>query len=322
MSSIFPRFSSKVRGGKAPYDSPPPHTIQTRGKCDLEIGPHIFPDTVFYEVHYLPAQSQPTPHALQPSAGWQSTTPYGSNYVSNNQPSQPASPRERSSEFDLPTSSTPLISSISGVTTITPHLINQVNLAASSNPILANLLQIAAGGTATPEQLKTLGLLIQSLASSENAQLASQSISQNQPNQRTPIISSSGTQIASTSHSPVKEFDLVIEFREMPSDRWIFPRGPVVFENVTDNDNDVTNLTYGALIKTVLPFDTSVDNGNSVLPNQAPSAKSSLPTEKPVHVATFRLRKIPLATWDTISRWAGGEEKMQRSQEFFDSLVR
>jgi hypothetical protein len=319
LSSTFPRFSSKGRGAKVPHGSPPPHTIQTRGKCDLEIGPHIFPDTVFYEVHYLPSQSHPTPHAPQPLAGWQSTTPYGGTYVSNAQ----ASTGEGSSTFDLETSSVPLISSLNSITKITPHLINQVNSAASSNPILANLLQVAAAGMATAEQLKTLGLLIQSLASPESAQLASQSslpISQNQSNLTPQVISSLGTQKATTSYFPVKEFDLVIEFREMPSERWIFPRGPVVYEKATDNDT--IEVTYDALVKTLLPFDTSVGNGTSSLTSQAPPAKSSVPVDKPPHVATFRLRKIPSAIWDTISRWAGDEKKMQQSREIFDPLVR
>jgi hypothetical protein len=216
-----------------------------------------------------------------------------------------------------------LISSLNSITKITPHLINQVNSAASSNPILANLLQLAAAGCATPEQLKTLGLLIQSLASPESAQLASQSSlpsSQRQSNLKaTQFIPSTGTQTATTSNSPVKEFDLVIEFREMPSERWVFPRGPIVYEKVVDND--ATEVSYDALVKTVLPFDTSIGNNSSAVADHAPPTKSSSPIEKTLHVATFRLRKTPLTIWDTISRWASGEEMMQQSREILDTLV-
>lgn len=318
LSSTFPRFSSKARGGKVPQNAPgpPPHTIQTRGKCDLEIGPHIFPDTVFYEVHYLPSQSQLTP---QPVAGWQSAS-YGTTHV---QFSQSSSVAEGSSAFE--SSSPPLISSLGESTAaLTPHLINQVNAAASSNPILANLIQLAAAGFASPEQLKTLGLLIQSLASPENLQLASHSSlpsSQKQTNKASPSVSSSETQKATVANSPVKEFDLVVEFREMSSERWLIPRGPVVYEKAMDEVNDMSGFVgCDALIKTMLPFNTLIGNNVSTVTSQTSPAKSS-PIEKPFHEVTLRLRKTPFAIWDTLSRWAGDEEKMQQSREIFNKLV-
>jgi len=214
----------------------------------------------------------------------------------------------------------PSVPALNAVTTITPNLINQVNLAASSNPILANLVQLAAAGKATAEQLKTLGLLIQSLASTESAQLASLPISQSQPDETLLVKSPSGIQDATTSNSPVKEFDLVIEFREMPSERWLFPRGPVVYEKAVENDNDhdIINTAYDTVIKTILPF----DNTSSAAASGAPPLKGSLPIDDSRHVATFRLRKTPSRIWDTISRWAGSEEKVQQSQKIFDALVR
>jgi hypothetical protein len=311
MSSTFPQFSSKARGGKAPHHSPPPHTIQTRGKCDLEIGPHIFPETVFYEVHYLPSQSQLT-HL--PTAGVQSTAPHSGAYTPHAQSPHPVSTGEGSSVLGLPTPSSPLMSSLNKVTQITPELINRVNSAASSNPILANLVQLAASQVATPEQLKTLGLLIQSLASPEIAQLASQSSSpifQGQPNQASSLISPQGI---TTPNPPIKEFDLVIEFRETPSERWVFPRGPVVF----DQDNNLPGVSYDTLVKTIIPFNSPV--GNAIATNQGLSAQISSPTET-LHVATLRLRRTPLAVWDTLSRWAGGEEKMQHSRNLIEALV-
>ena len=247
-------------------------------------------------------------------------TPPSGTYVSNAQSAPTGSNAEGPSTTSvLETSSAPLISSLDAVTTITPILINQVNSAASSNPILANLLQLAAAGLATPEQLKTLGLLIQSLASPESVQLAQQSslpTSQNQRNTTSTTVSSSGSQ--TTHGSPIKEFDFVFEFREMPSERWVFPRGPVVYEKVIDSENG----TSDALVKAVLPFDTPSSNGIPIAPNQVPSATSSSPNERNFHVATFRLRKAPMAVLDTIARWTGGEAKMQQSQEFLNALVR
>lgn len=50
---------------------------------------------------------------------------------------------------------------------VTPALIAQVNDAAASNPTLHNLLQVAASGEASMDQLKTLGFFIQSLAAAQ-----------------------------------------------------------------------------------------------------------------------------------------------------------
>ena len=47
---------------------------------------------------------------------------------------------------------------------VTPALIAQVNLAASSDPTLQNLLQVAAAGKASVDQLRSLGVFIQTLA--------------------------------------------------------------------------------------------------------------------------------------------------------------
>ena len=59
VTSMFPKFSNKTRG-KAAEITPPPHTIKAHGKYDLQIGPHTFPGTAVYEVHYLPSSDQPS----------------------------------------------------------------------------------------------------------------------------------------------------------------------------------------------------------------------------------------------------------------------
>ena len=93
---------------------------------------------------------------------------------------------------------------------------------------------------------------------------------------------------------------------------------PVVYEKAMDEVNDMTTFAgCDTLIKTILPFNTPI--GNSIS-NQALPAGSS-PVENPFRVVTFRLRKTPLALWETLSRWAGGEEKMQQSREIFNALV-
>lgn len=182
---------------------------------------------------------------------------------------------------------------------ITPALITQVNAAAASNPTLANLLQLAALGKASPEQLKTLGILIQSLAAATGT--------------AAPYQLPAPAAAPSTTLSTVpKEFDLVIEFSEAPADRWVLPRGPVLCERVIEGN--VADAAYDVIITTRVPFPEAVSSGNGAA---SESVKSASP-----QVLTFRLLRAPLPVWDLISRWVGGEEKMKESRKVLDKLVR
>lgn len=173
-----------------------------------------------------------------------------------------------------------------------------MNTAASANPILSNLLQLAAAGHASPDQLKTLGLLIQSLANMEELPAATVSIQQ------------PPTAVNNYQRSPpVKDFDLVLEFREAPAERWVFPRVPVYGER-----KSTPSTSQDILLTTCIPFSVA----NSV--PQQPSLETS--TESPAqHVVTLRLIEAPWAIWDTIYRWIGGEDKLRSNKIQIDSLV-
>ncbi|KAG7452357.1 uncharacterized protein BT62DRAFT_1071504, partial [Guyanagaster necrorhizus] len=287
--SFFPKFSSRSRGGKTADISPPTHTIQSRGTCDLEVGPHIFPGTTFLEVHYLSSQPQPQSQASQSYQPYQSIgsssapwTSYGNSYTTNAPKTPPPQPNDSQS-------SAPLLSSLSSVTIITPALIHQVNSAASSNPTLANLLQLAAAGKASPDQLQTLGLLIQSLAHSPA------------------VISQNVMPLPPHPPPPAKEFDIVFEFQETSSERWILPRGRAVCERKIDSG--VTDTAYDIMITTYLS-------------PMSDSTVAATPTDDKGEVVTFRLIKAPLSLWDMVSRWGGGEEKMRESRVFLDELMK
>jgi hypothetical protein len=286
---------------------------------------------VFYEVHYLPSH---TPPASTPSYGsqppgtggssWQSTTPYNGSYIPfAKAPARipQARAREASSAAELEKSSTPLISSLDTVTTITPALINQVNAAASSNPTLANLLQLAAAGRASPEQLKTLGLLIQSLATPENTNIIPPTLPEPSTQAHVPV--SAPTPVPPTYiPPPVKEFDLVIEFRESPSERWVFPRGLATCERMIDAPS--VNATYHTIIKARLPFDNPNTSTTTSAAPPEPSVSGGDVTlqEASPQVVNFRLRKAPLAVWDTIARWVGDEEKIRQNGKLLEAIVR
>ena len=331
--STFPKFSSKARGGKPPEVVPLPHTIQTRGRCSIEIGPHIFPDTIIFEVHYLPQQptspakpgylyQPPPPPPSMSSSSWQATTPYGglqySTYAQHNSTQKVAA-----SESTSQSSSKPLLSTLTSSVSITPALINQVNFAASSNPTLANLLQLAAAGKANPDQLKTLGLLIQSLAAPSPDTITS-TPSSSQPripgtsstNMDTLVASSMSSTSQSSPHillPPVRVFDIVIEFQETTSERWIFPRGHAVCERILDTL--AADATCDILITTSVPFTKDIPRTTT------PENDEISSDDTPPQVVTFRFRKAPIAVWDTVHRWAGNDETAKNNRKILDELV-
>ncbi|KAJ7040400.1 hypothetical protein C8F04DRAFT_1083467, partial [Mycena alexandri] len=270
-------LNGRVRG--KPDLVPPAHTLHFRGRCQIEIGPHSFPETSFYEVQYHPAPVAPPPVAPPPfvQSAWQSQY---SSYV----------PYGLGGQAPVMQHTSPLLSSLSSVTSITPNLINQVNAAAASNPTLANLLQIAAAGRATAEQLKTLGLLIQSLASPESSEAISAANS---------MPSSSAQPHRPVAPTPsVKEFDLVFQYYEASHERWILPRVPVICEKVADAR--APGLTYDIVLTLALPS-----------PRVTPTSPQ---------IVTIRLRRPPPAIWETIWRWVGGEEKLNENRSILDNL--
>ncbi|OAX35279.1 hypothetical protein K503DRAFT_851343 [Rhizopogon vinicolor AM-OR11-026] len=271
------RFSSRSRGGKPADAIPPPHTMYNRGRCTLEIGPHIFMDTTIFEVHYHPV-FVPSPSTSTSSA------------------SVSAAPRGTS----------PLISSL---TNSTPTLINQVNAAALSNPTLANLIQLAASGNASLDQLKNLGLTIQQLASSSGLSLDAYSIPSTSQAQNT------ATAVATSAVSAyqTKDFDIVIEFRESPADRWIFPRGPAVgnFAPVPGSTGSYGDLT----LSTCLSF----EQRTKVASESQPDGDARSKTPEAQEVVTFRFIGAGATVWDSILRWIGSQDKVEENRKILAS---
>jgi hypothetical protein len=226
------------------------------------------------------------------------------------------------SEVNSHQSSKPLLSSLTSSVLITPTLINQVNSAASSNPTLANLLQLAAAGKATPEQLKTLGLLIQSLANpigdASNTNGTASSSSQLAPFAANSIHPIGPTTTPFPPPTLVREFDIVIEFAESSTERWILPRGPVICERILDSST--VDAAYDVFISTRAPF-------AQLAPEIAaqPATSTSLPPARhedaPPQLVTFRLKRAPAAVWDTVSRWAGDDENVRNNRTVLEQLV-
>lgn len=304
---MFPKFSSRGRGGKQPDVVPPPHTIYNRGRCTLQIGPHLFMDTTVFEVHYRPfpvAVSQQTTFVYQPAPG--------------NQSSQAAQPQTLpSSPSAAAGESSALLSSLSSTLPVTPGLISQVNTAATSNPTLANLLQLAASGRASPDQLKTLGLLIQSLASSPGTgtpATTSQLSAPGTDSSSTPLPTAPATPQQYQYQAAIKDFDIVIEFREAPSDRWVFPRGPAVCVFVSA-PGDPTS--FGDLkVSTIVPFPSMTP------PQDVSGSETSAPAElPPQRVVEFQFKMASSYIWDSFSRWVGSKEKIEENRKILMEIV-
>ncbi len=193
---------------------------------------------------------------------------------------------------------------------VTPTLISQVNAAAESNPTLSKLLHTAAAGRATPEELRTLGLLTRSVgigvdpppppAPAPPAPAPSQV-----PEQPAPLIPP----------EPVKEFDLVIEFQERLSDKWVFPRGFVSIEV----QQPITSLSsrFDVSMNVALPFSTA----SGSLAAEKGTQLESVPVHQPSRVVTFRWVAVHQGVHELLMRWAGGESKIIRNRQILDDLV-
>ncbi|EIW64249.1 uncharacterized protein TRAVEDRAFT_61929 [Trametes versicolor FP-101664 SS1] len=273
VTTMFPKFSVKTRSGKTPEVTPPPHTTKAHGKYDLHVGPHVYHDTAIYEVHYLPAV-EPIAEGLQ--------------------------------TIQQPFSTPPATASSSGVQTslsaipfpagtyVTPALSSKVSVAAQSNPVLANLLKAVISRTATDDQVKTLGLLIQSL---EGVQALEQ------PNPT--LLGMSAAQFSARPSSP-RPFDVVLEFHERSSDRFILPRGDVVCELAAPKTESPYKAS-DAIITCCVPF----ANAASLQPT-TPGAEP--PDNDTPEVVSFRISRVSHAVWELLFTWAGGPQKIEESR--------
>lgn len=283
LTSTFPRFSAKSRGGRPPAIQPPPHTIKSHGRFDLSVGPHNFTHTAIYEVHYLPSTPQVPPPQASTAAQTHSqatiTQPTALTGLAGQTATQPAS-------IDA---------------TVTPTLISQVNAAAESNPILSRLLHTAAAGRATPDEIKTLSILIRSLGIGM------------EPSPPPPPLQESAQPVNAVPPEPVKPFDIVIEFQERPSDRWILPRGLTSFEFIPYTSSV---LSRGELVMTFgLPFPVNEQNAE-----KGPEPPLT-PTPEPSRAVTMRWNGVLSSVYELALKWVGGEEISAQNLRTLEDLV-
>lgn len=360
--NTFPKFSS----GYDKTSTNPSHTLQRRARCDVEIGPHTFGDTTFYEVHYQDhAPSSPfigrttwipyvpfTPRAdaprqtpaytsearaANPPPEVRSTTPKRANandvHVScisaagHASPEQlkvlgdvlkninsdggPPAAKDRSVRPPLAVEHRP---PPTHVPEITPSLIRQVAAAAVGDEHLTRIILAASENKATSEQLKDLSKAIQNLKrgpapnptpESHRVVPAKESPRPEQeavqsPSQQPPLSPHAypSSQSQYRPYAPLREFDIVIEFREAVGERWIIPRGQMTC-NMQSQSSVLNQPPFNDLDLTIITTPQGTD---------APQ------------LIQLRLSQTPSALWDTIQRWMGDEVKQEKDRAIIERM--
>ena len=276
-------------------------------------------------------------HAVQPASSmpvqasqssWQSRTPYNS-YTSTfcvNPTSATAASTFTSAQTSLPSASasvqdkspTPYRPQATFLNSGPPtqELINKVNYAASTTPALARLLRAAASGIATADEIRTLGYLIQSLATMDTDSAGSLPPSPLPEQQPTSGVSTGAAYYKSyPTVPPIREFDLVLEFSEAPSERWLFPRVPVCAQKSPSTVNGYA--TYDIKLTAIVPFPPAHYDKTETSTLVEPTVVDlSLQYAQQLH-----LDGAPAAVWDTINRWLGSEDKLKINKDAIDRLV-
>lgn len=223
-------------------------------------------------------------------------------------------------------------------------------MAAQTNPTLANLIAVAASGSATAEQLHSLGVTLQSLAGSNDTVISTScstdtlppkagvavpsplptspnktSLGTMQP-ENPPVLSlrPSQTPIGSTPYQtsssvqlPAKESDVLIEFYENSTDRWILPKELVVYEKLTRWDG--VNSFADIIFSTIFPFEhviSQITSSNSLDKDHCP------PTLDVIHPITLRFFNVPISIWNLFASAAADEDRTKRVRTAIDAMVR
>ncbi|KAI0094309.1 hypothetical protein BDY19DRAFT_912188 [Irpex rosettiformis] len=276
LTSAFPKFSGRARGSKQPEVKAPPHSVRSHNKFELSVGPHIFSNTRLYEIHYPPEQPIPIPSSTSASSSFAPEIASSSSLSDVN----PA-PQTRFKDF------------------ITPTLLEHVTQAATTDPILHNLLTLAQKNQLSEEQRLTLAAFVRSL----NEQLG--------PNySRTESSAGPSTSVAPA--PPPRPFDLVIEFQERSSDRWLVPRGAVYLE---DTYASTAGSQYDVIVTTNLPLGRPAP-----VPQEGSSVNGSEQPATLTQTVKLHWRGLHQDSYDVLIAWSRGDTMSDDSEKLNGAL--
>lgn len=283
LNCTFRKFTSRARGAKIP-EPPPPHTIMSRGKCDLIAGPHQFRQTTFYEVHYMqPASAVPTYRLPSTSTVANSSTTSGTQQTTIT-PAPSTIPSCSSDNQDVSQLRLALGGGLEY--TISSDLVARIHHEASVNPIFAAKFRLAVEPNATPEQIRNFAFALPHL----------------------PGVKISGAPSSLTLSTeqqlylpPVREWDLVIEYQETPNERWLIPRGSLAScSRLLSKDGSGLSEVSLTLRLPIPPASSQPED-----PSPPEPSLDKIPP-RPIKLG---LRKAPNAVYDLILNWIGGEDK-------------
>ena len=181
---------------------------------------------------------------------------------------------------------------------VTPALSSRVATAAQTDPILANLLNAVINRTATAEQVKRLGVLVRQL----------EGVPELEPS-NAPLAPSPTAPAPFRPISP-KPFDIILEFHEKPSDKWILPRGIVFCERVGVAEEVWARYADVIITTTMTPSSPLAD----------PSGEHAPDVSTP-EVVSFRFSKVSQPLWGLLLSWAGGSQKMEENKAKLSEMV-
>ncbi|EAU92770.2 hypothetical protein CC1G_01815 [Coprinopsis cinerea okayama7 len=262
---------------------------ETMGRCNVEIGPHTFLDTKFYEVTYIAHVN--TEQKVQSDPPWPAVTPYGATYSSYYSPTNSGPPPSYGA-----ISSSRQDSSHLDVMTISDELQCRLFKAMSTDPTLANLVVLASKEKATTQQLEQLAIRLRRLEeSARELNLSTSSVIGPEPS---PV--------------PSREFDIVLEFREAPTELWLIPRGPALFK---------VNDSGDGYLKLRLPFDEERAGSDKTQPSSG-LGEDEGDVEDPREYVSSKLvlKAVPETLADTFRRWLGSREKVEEYRGIFEDL--
>ncbi|KZT55425.1 hypothetical protein CALCODRAFT_498670 [Calocera cornea HHB12733] len=270
LTSFFLKFSSKSKAKNAPEITQPPHTLEYLGKCDVELGPHTFTGTKFFQVNYTPDQrthgNAHAAHGQQPQAGqaqWSYSAQKGwQGYAYHQQPATPVQLPPGAPGHGL---------------SLTPELIQQVEAAAAADPELAHIRYLAAQNQASTEQLHKLGTLIQEIDARNTAKgrvdrttpapvpapaLAVQAAVSRPSTSQAKYAASSAAMPAPAYQAPgyyvpSRKPDIIFEFRENPTERWLLPCDNSIVERRAVGQDGLPEAVLSTFLHAVDPAATA-----------------------------------------------------------------
>lgn len=249
------------------------------------VGPHVFANTALYEIHYLPQQ----PASLHIAS---ETLPFSTTSLQLNI-AQTGGARPNPSQqtgvaplwpAGSPTDSNPLSQSRLDEW-VTPALLTQVTKAVETDPVLRNLLELAQKHQLTDEQRTSLTSILRML--------------NNQSEEQSDMsIDAHNTSRPTAQRALVQPFDLVLEFQERPSDRWLVPRGAIQLEDAYAYHGA---SRYDVIVSMSLPtLKTTIDRGES-------DDVGDQGTTEAVESVKLHWRGLPQVTYDILMAWSRAE---------------